>query len=418
LQRIAQLEVLPEEVWLLGASAICAGVAMPLAVRAQRLEERHRPSGPQNIHSEPTSRFGGAAVFLGYAVAIGVGVGVGLVPIHPTLPLLGSSLVLGAVGLWEDIARRVPPSHRLIAAIASAALASAFAQGTVTRLDMPFVDRWLTYLPFALALTWFMVAGACNAVNIIDGNHGLAGGTSLLMFAGLAVVAGHVGDRLVLAQALAIAGALIVFLSWNYPHGKVFLGDAGAYFIGFMYAQLAIQLAARNAGVSAWFVIALAAYPIVETLFSIYRRKILRRSSAMQCDVMHLHSLHYLYFMRSAARARTSRRDCHCDSCGAVIPGDRRRRPVEQPRKQPERRRPLRRANARVARRLWMHAALCFAVAVVFFDSTPVLIVFSLLYAMFYVACYRRALRMSAVAMLRTPQLFSWRTQLRRHPEA
>ena len=186
---------LPEELWLLGASAICASVVMPVAMRAQHLEERHRPSGPQNIHSAPTSRFGGAAVYLGYAVAIGAGVAVGLVPIHPTLPLLASSLVLGAVGLWEDIARRVPPSHRLIAAVVSAALASAFAQGTVTRLDLPYVDVWLTYLPFALALTWFMVAGACNAINIIDGNHGLAGGTSLLMFAGLAVVAGDVGDR-------------------------------------------------------------------------------------------------------------------------------------------------------------------------------------------------------------------------------
>lgn len=412
------MEVLPKEVWLLGASAICASVAMPLAIRAQRLEERHRPSGPQNIHSEPTSRFGGAAVFLGYAVAMGVAVGVGLVPIHPTLPLLASSLVLAAVGLWEDIARRVPPFHRLIAAIASAALASAFAQGTVTRLDLPYVDDWLIYLPFALALTWFMVAGACNAINIIDGNHGLAGGTSLLMFAGLAVVAGDVGDRLVLAQVLAITGALAIFLLWNYPHGKVFLGDAGAYFIGFMYAQLSIQLVARNAGVSAWLVIALAAYPIAETLFSIYRRKILRRSSAMQCDVMHLHSLHYLHFMRSAARLRASRRDSHCQCCGAVIPGDRRRRPVEQPYKQPERRRPLRRANARVARRLWMHGALCFAAAVAFYDNTPMLIAFSLLYATFYVACYRRALRRSAVAMPRTPQLFSRRMQLRRHPEA
>ncbi|MGH8522317.1 MAG: hypothetical protein ACREU9_13060 [Gammaproteobacteria bacterium] len=69
------------------------------------------------------------------------------------------------------------------------------------------------------------------------------------------------------------------FLLRNYPRGKVFLGDAGAYFIGFMYAQLSIQLVARNAGISPWFVVALAAYPIVETLFSIYRRKIVRALS-------------------------------------------------------------------------------------------------------------------------------------------
>jgi UDP-N-acetylmuramyl pentapeptide phosphotransferase/UDP-N-acetylglucosamine-1-phosphate transferase len=91
-----------------------------------------------------------------------------------------------------------------------------------------------------------MVAGACNALNIIDGTNGLAGGSALLMFTGMAAVAWHVGDTLVLLQAAAMTGALLGFLLWNYPKGKVFLGDGGAYFIGFMYAELAIQVVARN----------------------------------------------------------------------------------------------------------------------------------------------------------------------------
>lgn len=137
-----------------------------------------------------------------------------------------------------------------------------------------------------------MVAGACNAINLIDGAHGLAGGTALMMVGGLAAAAGVVGDPLVLAQSLAMMGAIGGFLLWNYPRGKVFLGDAGAYFLGFMYAELSIQIVARNPPISAWFVIALAAYPIVETLYSIYRRT-LHRTASMQPDAGDLHSLTY-----------------------------------------------------------------------------------------------------------------------------
>jgi UDP-N-acetylmuramyl pentapeptide phosphotransferase/UDP-N-acetylglucosamine-1-phosphate transferase len=168
-------------------------------------------------------------------------------------------------GFWEDIAHHLTPRQRLIAAAVSGLLASAFAGGIIARLDIPVVDSWLAYPLFAVPLTCFMVMGACNAFNLIDGAHGLLGGTALLMFAGLAVAAGFVGDRLVLAQSVVVIGALAGFLFWNYPHGRVFMCDGGAYFIGFVYAQLSIQIVARNAEISAWFVIMLAAYPIVET---------------------------------------------------------------------------------------------------------------------------------------------------------
>jgi UDP-N-acetylmuramyl pentapeptide phosphotransferase/UDP-N-acetylglucosamine-1-phosphate transferase len=148
---------------------------------------------------------------------------------------------------------------------------------------------------------------------------------------------------------------------WNYPHGRVFLGDAGAYFIGFVYAQLSIQLVARNDGVAAWFVIMLAAYPIVETLFSMYRRKVVRRAASMAPDALHLHSLIY------------------------------RRHALRIERRQPRRSRS--RANARVAPRLWLHGALCLAVALVFHDNTPALIAGLILYAAFYVNRYRTLVR-------------------------
>jgi UDP-GlcNAc:undecaprenyl-phosphate/decaprenyl-phosphate GlcNAc-1-phosphate transferase len=366
------------EMWLM--SAISAGMILTLVVRARGREAQLRATGPQHIHVVPTSRLGGAAVFLGFVVAVAIALQLELMPVRPALPLLLAAFPVQAVGLWEDITHRVSPRHRLLAAVFSAVLASAFALGVITRLDLPFVDGWLAYLPFAVPLTCFMVAGACNAFNIIDGNHGLAGGSALMMFVGVAIVAWDVGDACVLAQAAAMTGALAGFLLWNYPKGKVFLGDAGAYFIGFMYAELSIQLVARNAGVSAWFVIALAAYPIIETLFSIYRRKIVRHTAAMQPDTLHLHSLLYLCFLRFAERPP---------------PVERRLGHVAGPFPGSERRQPQRRANARVAPRLWLHGALCFVAALLFYENTPVLIGFTLIYGIFYRICYRNAERLS-----------------------
>jgi UDP-N-acetylmuramyl pentapeptide phosphotransferase/UDP-N-acetylglucosamine-1-phosphate transferase len=118
-----------------------------------------------------------------------------------------------------------------------------------------------------------------------------------------------------------------------------------------------MQIVARNASISAWFVIALAAYPIVETLFSIYRRKLQLHTSSMQPDAAHLHSL---VFRRLARLERAGHEG------GAVD-----------------------RTNARVAPFLWLHGTICFAAALLLRASTPALIAFVALYAIFYVVCYR-----------------------------
>jgi UDP-N-acetylmuramyl pentapeptide phosphotransferase/UDP-N-acetylglucosamine-1-phosphate transferase len=249
----------------------------------------------------------------------------------------------------------------MLAAVISAALASVYAGGVIPRLDLPFIDSMLSNPWIVLPLTWFMVAGACNAVNLIDGAHGLAGGTALIMFGGIAVAAGWSDDPRTFAEALAMMGTLAGFLAWNYPRGRVFLGDAGAYFIGFMYAQLSMRLVARNDDISAWYVILLAAYPIADTLFAMYRRGVVRHTKLMAPDALHLHSL---VFHRVAM-------------------------PIERREAKPD----MTRANARVAPRLWLHSGLCFALAVVFHDNVLALWLCLAGYAMFYVARYRVLVR-------------------------
>jgi UDP-GlcNAc:undecaprenyl-phosphate/decaprenyl-phosphate GlcNAc-1-phosphate transferase len=345
------------ELWPLVFAALCSAVLMPLAIRVRSVGRDDNFSGVQKVHAISTSRLGGGVVLVAYLATLAWAM-----PPENAIRWWGVRLAtcclpVVLVGLREDVTGRVHPWHRLGASVISAALASWLAAGIIGRFDIPIVDGWLKYMSVALPLTWFMVTGACNAVNIIDGAHGLAGGTALMMFVGLAAIAGHVGDGIVLAQALAMAGAIIGFLAWNYPRGKVFLGDAGAYFLGFMYAELSIQIVNNNSGVSAWFVIALAAYPIVETLYSIYRRKLVLRTASMQADALHLHSL---LFRRLAAQR------------GGV-----------------PRSLALAWANARVAPRLWRHGALCLVAALLLYDNTRALIGFAAVYCVFYVASYR-----------------------------
>ena len=95
-------------------------------------------------------------------------------------------------------------------------------------------------------------------------------------------------------------GALLGFLVFNYPSGRIFMGDGGAYLLGFWLGELSVLLVVRNPDVSPWFPIVLLAYPVVETLFSIYRRKFLQGRSAGRPDAMHLHQLIYRRLARVA----------------------------------------------------------------------------------------------------------------------
>ena len=376
------------EWWFAAVPALFAVAVMPAAIRARSIGHDHADS-VQAMHVAPTSRLGGAIVFLAFVAVALVSRQVDHDDLEPALMLAIAALPVVVVGLWEDVTRRVRPRYRMLAAIASAVLASFYADGIVPRVDLPLVDYLLEHLWFALPLTWFMVAGSCNAFNLIDGAHGLASGTAIILFAGLALAAGWTQDGETLAQALAMLGALAGFLVWNYPKGRVFLGDAGAYFIGFMYAELSIQLVARNDEFSAWYVILLAGYPIVDTLFAMYRRGVVRHRPLMQPDALHLHSLVY---RRIAIPRELQRLERRVRDTGPPDGVERRRTPWRAV-DASQRTGHLHRANLRVAPGLWVHSLACLAMAIVFYDNTWALLACLAVYAIFYTVRYRALVR-------------------------
>jgi UDP-N-acetylmuramyl pentapeptide phosphotransferase/UDP-N-acetylglucosamine-1-phosphate transferase len=320
--------------------------------------------GVQKVHAHAVPRVGG----LGIAVAIGVTAlwtywrvpGMGM----PMLSMLACGLIAFYGGIVEDFTQRVSPLRRLVLTLAAAGLGYFLLGARIERLDW-IGSLWsLNYLWISLPLTMFAVAGVANAVNIIDGFNGLASVVTICMLLSLAYVALQVNDMFVLVVALMVAGATAGFLIWNYPVGLIFLGDGGAYLIGFMLGELAVLLVMRNPQVSTWYAALLLIYPVFETLFSVYRRLFIRGKSPGMPDGIHLHSL---IFRRVAV--------------WAVGPKDARA---------------LTRRNALTSPYLWLLSLMAVIPASLFWQYTGLLMLFCLMFIGSYVWLYARIVRFKA----------------------
>jgi UDP-N-acetylmuramyl pentapeptide phosphotransferase/UDP-N-acetylglucosamine-1-phosphate transferase len=210
-----------------------------------------------------------------------------------------------ASGLLEDFTGIGWRYLRLLATFTSAVLAGILLDSWVTMLALPFLPTFVLPPLAALAFTCIAVSGITNAFNIIDGFNGLATGVASMILLALAYVAFKVGDTVVFSGAITAVGAIVGLMLWNFPKGLIHLGDGGAYLIGFWVAELSVILVTRNPEVSAWFPLLLCAYPIFETLFSIYRRTVLRGVHPMRADAAHLHHMIYKRLVRWAVGART-----------------------------------------------------------------------------------------------------------------
>lgn len=253
---------------------------------------------PQASHSRSTPRVGGLAIVAGSLAGLLV-----LGPHNMTLTWLWPVLFIAVMpvfvaGLLEDITKDVGSGKRLLAAFVSAAIAW-WLLGGVSRVGIGWADWLLSFWPVSLLFTMIAVGGCTHALNIIDGMNGLAGMIATLMATSLALVAIQVGDIPIFLIATSLAFATLGFLIWNFPFGRVFLGDGGAYFLGFMLAELAVQLVVRNPGVSPFYALAVLFYPVFETGFSIWRRRFKRGTPVDQPDALHLHQLVFRRLVRS-----------------------------------------------------------------------------------------------------------------------
>jgi UDP-N-acetylmuramyl pentapeptide phosphotransferase/UDP-N-acetylglucosamine-1-phosphate transferase len=243
--------------------------------------------GVQKFHTQPTSRIGGLAIFLGVLVAI---LSAEEDVKTPTISLVVAGMIPFYFGLSEDITKRVSIAKRLLATMVGALVAILLTDSYLHRVDIPGIDQLVAWWPVGVVLTMVAVSGVTNAVNILDGFNGLASGTALVILIIFAVMAHQVQDLQLLELSLVLAGSMVGFMLLNYPLGKIFLGDAGAYFVGFLVAWIALLLPVRHENISPWAALLVCAYPVTEVLYSMVRR-MLKQQLAGQPDSDHLHSL-------------------------------------------------------------------------------------------------------------------------------
>jgi UDP-N-acetylmuramyl pentapeptide phosphotransferase/UDP-N-acetylglucosamine-1-phosphate transferase len=251
--------------------------------------------GVQKVHSKPTPRIGGVAIFAALLLCW-------LNAPEDLKPLIGSFLLAGLpafiFGFAEDITKRVSVLLRLLATMASGFLAWLLTDHALTRVDVWGIDYLLTFTLVSILFTSFAVGGLANSINIIDGFNGLASITSALGFTFFALIAYQVGDIQLTAISLVFASCVWGFFCVNWPFGKIFLGDGGSYFVGFGLAWLAVMLIDRNPQVSAFAALLICIYPVTEVVFTIYRRQI-KLLHPGHPDRLHFHSLIKRRFVRS-----------------------------------------------------------------------------------------------------------------------
>ncbi|OOY27915.1 glycosyl transferase family 4 [Thioclava sp. L04-15] len=246
--------------------------------------------GVQKIHDAPTPRIGGLAVLLGACIAA--------IMLPAEARRLWWMICLCALpaflsGVIEDVTKRVSAKWRLVATVLAGLIFCLVSGYHIERADIPGLDFLLGYPAVGIALSVLAIGGIANSLNIIDGVNGLASGSAIIVLSCFAILAARSDDVALLAICLLMIGAIAGFFVLNFPAGKLFFGDAGAYTTGFVLAVIGIILPVRNPEYSPIIAVLALSYPWIETLVSIRRRAKRDGTTPGEADRLHLHSLVY-----------------------------------------------------------------------------------------------------------------------------
>ena len=272
------------------AIALVISLLLSLAIYKTHDYHHHLTSddvdGVQKFHSHSVPRVGGIAIYLTlWLVSFFLDNNSNGI----LRPVLYAVIPAFLSGLVEDITAKINPAIRLFSILLAGLLICLTTGISLKSLNVIGLDQLIAIPMISVLVTAFMLAGVANAINIIDGFNGLSSGSVIIFLSTFAGISFSVNDFYLGGICLLLAATILGFWLVNYPFGRLFLGDGGAYLIGFFLAWIAVLLPYRN-GISSWVSLLVCSYPVIEVLVSIVRRKI-NGQDPSQPDCGHMHSL-------------------------------------------------------------------------------------------------------------------------------
>ena len=249
----------------------------------------------QRIHLNETPRLGGFIFILALASFVAFS------NTNESIQLLKVVLIclipIIFMGIKEDLFHNVEPAIRLLALLFVGWLFRAQFTGPLPILtDIPFVGK-LVLLQGGISIFYILsMVAVANGMNLIDGVNGLCGAVALSIISALLFLSYKTADITMVSLIFSLILLIVPFMLMNYPYGRIFLGDLGAYSLGLIVSMLTIILFGRHPEISPWGAVLILIYPTTEVVFSLLRRMV-KGVSIYHADTAHLH-LKLFHFFR------------------------------------------------------------------------------------------------------------------------
>ena len=251
----------------------------------------------QSAHSGFVPRLGGLAVYVSILALIPI-LSFGFIPVFVVFDLnveqlnwlIVSAAPVFCIGLAEDLGYSMSPKVRLIASAVSSLMVISLFGVWLYKLGIPGIDTLLKFAPFGILFTVFATVGVVNAFNLIDGLNGLSSYVTISVAFSLSITAFNAGNNQFSIFLVLVAAAVSGFSVLNFPVGKIFLGDGGAYALGHLLVWSAIILISRASDVSPFAILLIFFWPVADTGLAIWRRW-KSGNPADRPDRLHFHQL-------------------------------------------------------------------------------------------------------------------------------
>lgn len=249
-------------------------------------------SGVQRAHKVNIEipRLGGVIVYFGLFLCLWI-------PPESFDPFIFRWVIVAAIPLVlisikEDLFHNTSPLHRLFGILISSLFILVWQDQGLPVITIPVIGELFNNQIFNIIFFTFALSSITNGMNLIDGVNGLASMVSIMILISLSFLAYLVGDEAIYQVCMVIGALLTTFMFFNYPRGKIFLGDTGAYLIGWLVGFLCIIFYARHPELPTWGAVLILFYPVMEMIFSVVR-KLIFNQSPFNPDFNHLHSKLY-----------------------------------------------------------------------------------------------------------------------------